>query len=185
MNTRREFIANSAKFGALALMGVGGLTSFSFASQKPQMQYLTLNNGVKMPILGFGTSRIKDEGTILKALQVGYRLIDTAQMYGNESEVGEAVKSSGIKRDEFFITTKLSSDMSYDETLKSFEVSMKKLKLDYLDLLLIHSPYSQAKQMYQAMESFIMKNASKHLAFLISRRIFSRILSNLARLSLP
>lgn len=163
MNTRREFIANSAKFGALALMGVSGLTSFSFASQKPQMQYLTLNNGVKMPILGFGTSRIKDKETILKALQVGYRLIDTAQMYGNESEVGEAVKSSGIKRDEFFITTKLSSDMSYDETLKSFEVSMKKLKLDYLDLLLIHSPYSQSRQMYQAMEKLYNEKRIKAL----------------------
>lgn len=165
MKTRREFLVNSAKFTALAVVGTSTLASLSFAAGEKgvQMQFVTLNNGIKMPILGYGTSRIKDEKIILKAIKAGYRLIDSAQMYGNEEEVGLAVKNSGIKREEFFITTKLSSDMSYEETLKSFELSMKKLKLDYLDLLLIHSPYSQAKQMYKAMEKLYGEGRIKAL----------------------
>ena len=108
-----------------------------------------------MPILGLGTSGLRGSSgqkAMEAAIKIGYRLIDTAQMYGNEAEVGAAVAGSGLKASEFFITTKLSSDMSYDEVLKSFEASMKKLRLETLDLLLIHSTYPSAKAMYKAME---------------------------------
>lgn len=164
MENRRNFLANSAKLGAVALLGTMGLANFSFGAEKgkntkpkkdSQMQFVTLNNGIKMPILGLGTSRltgIDGQVAILQAIKVGYRLIDTAQMYGNEAEVGNAVAESGIDRSEFFITTKLSSNMTYDEVLKSFEDSMKKLQLEYLDLLLIHRNYDNAKEMYRAME---------------------------------
>lgn len=167
MEKRREFLTNSAKLGAVALLGTSGIMSLSFGAESktkatkkgggdtPTMEFTTLNNGIKMPILGFGTSRLKGaegQAAILQAIKVGYRLIDTAQMYDNEEQVGNAVVESGVKRDEFFITTKLSSDMDYDETLKSFEISLKKLKTDYVDLLLIHSNYSKSREIYKAME---------------------------------
>ena len=119
------------------------------------MLYATLNNGVKMPILGLGTYGLRGndgQKAISQAIQIGYRLIDTAQMYGNEAQVGAALASSGVARSEFFITTKLSSDMSYDETFVRFDESMKKLRLDFVDLLLIHANYASSKQMYKAME---------------------------------
>ena len=119
------------------------------------MLYATLNNGVKMPILGLGTYGLRGndgQKAISQAIQIGYRLIDTAQMYGNEAQVGAAVASSGVARSEFFITTKLSSDMNYDETFVRFDESMKKLRLDFVDLLLIHANYASSKQMYKAME---------------------------------
>lgn len=169
MENRREFLANSAKLGVLTLLGTTGFVNFSFGvegkskninkSTKPkkesQMQFVTLNNGVKMPILGLGTSRltgIEGQIAILQAIKVGYRLIDTAQMYGNEEQVGNAIAESGVDRNEFFITTKLSSNMTYDETIKSFEASLKKLQVDYVDLLLIHRNYDNAREMYKAME---------------------------------
>lgn len=168
MEKRRAFLANSAKLGALAFLGTSSIASLSFgaeskanktskkgATDSVQMEFVKLNNGVKMPILGFGTSRltgIDGQVAILQAIKVGYRLIDTAQMYGNEEQVGNAVAESGVKRDEFFITTKLSSNMNYDETMKSFEVSLKKLQMDYVDLLLIHRNYDNSREMYKAME---------------------------------
>lgn len=158
MENRRAFLSNSAKLGALALFGGFVSTSANSKSAKakePQMQFVTLNNGAKMPILGLGTSRltgIDGQVAILQAIKVGYRLIDTAQMYGNEEQVGNAVAESGVNRAEFFITTKLSSDMTYDETMKSFEVSLKKLQMDFVDLLLIHRNYGNSKEMYRAME---------------------------------
>lgn len=172
MENRRAFLSNSAKLGALALFG--GFVGTSFGTEnkgtkvkkEPQMQFVTLNNGAKMPILGLGTSRltgIDGQIAILQAIKVGYRLIDTAQMYGNEEQVGNAVAESGVNRDEFFITTKLSSDMSYDETMKSFEVSLKKLKMDFVDLLLIHSNYSNSKEMYRAMEQLYKDGRIKSL----------------------
>ncbi len=120
-----------------------------------KMHFITLNNGVKMPILGLGTYGLRGndgQKAISQAIQIGYRLIDTAQMYGNEAQVGAALASSGVARSEFFITTKLSSDMSYDETFVRFDESMKKLRLDFVDLLLIHANYASSKQMYKAME---------------------------------
>lgn len=107
------------------------------------MQTVTLNNGVEIPILGFGVFQIPDarecERSVSDALSVGYRLIDTAASYGNEEAVGNAIKSSGIAREELFITTKLwVTDAGYEPTRKAFERSLKKLQLDYLDLYLIH-----------------------------------------------
>ncbi len=171
--SRREFIKTSAKLGVTlgavaafpALLNAADSSDSKSAdstanlAKNPQkgakMQFLTLNNGIKMPILGLGTSGLRGangQKAMESAIKIGYRLIDTAQMYGNESEVGAAVAGSGLKASEFFITTKLSSNMGFDETLKSFEASMKKLRLETLDLLLIHSTYPSAKAMYQAME---------------------------------
>ena len=121
------------------------------------MQKVTLNNGLKMPILGFGVFQIPDpvecERTVADALEVGYRLIDTAASYGNEEAVGNAIRQSRIARDELFITTKLwVSDAGYDRTKKAFERSLKKLQLDYLDLYLIHQPYGDVYGSWRAME---------------------------------
>lgn len=105
---------------------------------------LTLNNGVKMPQLGLGVWQASDdeaEFAVGAALRAGYRLIDTAAIYGNETGVGRAIAASGIPRDELFITTKLwNEDQGYDSTLEAFEESLKKLGLDYVDLYLIHWP---------------------------------------------
>ena len=136
------------------------------ANKGAKMQFVTLNNGIKMPIVGLGTYDLRGKSgqeAIAKTIQVGYRLIDTAQMYANESEVGAAVANSGVARNEFFITTKLSSDMSYDETFVRFDESMKKLRLDYLDLLLIHGNYNNSKQMYKAMEKLCKDGRIKSL----------------------
>ncbi|UCD91673.1 MAG: aldo/keto reductase [Methanobacteriota archaeon] len=103
-----------------------------------------LNNGIEMPLFGLGTYQATGSGTtraVLQALETGYRLIDTAEMYGNEREVGEAVRQSGIPRDEVFITTKLWNDNhGYDLTLESFGGSLRRLGMDYVDLYLIHWP---------------------------------------------
>lgn len=109
------------------------------------MEYKTLNNGVEIPKLGFGVWQIFDQAECQKsvedALEVGYRLIDTAALYKNEEAVGQAIKASGLKREEIFITTKAwINQLGYDETKKAFEESLKKLGTDYLDLYLIHQP---------------------------------------------
>lgn len=120
------------------------------------MEYVTLNNGVKMPMLGYGVYQTKPaetEKAVSTALELGYRLIDTAASYGNEEGVGAAIKESGIPREYLFVTTKLwVQDHGYDNTLKAFDVSMKKLGLDYLDLYLIHKPYSDYYGAWRAME---------------------------------
>jgi 2,5-diketo-D-gluconate reductase A len=121
------------------------------------MQTVTLNNGVKMPILGFGVFQIPDlqecERSVSDALSVGYRLIDTAASYGNEEAVGNALRRSGIPREELFITTKLwVSDAEYEKTKKAFDRSLKKLHLEYLDLYLIHQPYGDVFGSWRAME---------------------------------
>lgn len=118
---------------------------------------VTLNNGVEMPILGFGVFQIPDlqvcERSVLDALQVGYRLIDTAASYGNEEAVGNAIRQSGVSRDQLFITTKLwVTDATYDRAKKAFERSMQRLQLDYLDLYLIHQPYGDVYGAWRAME---------------------------------
>lgn len=166
--SRREFLKDSCKFvgGVIAL---GALTPI-FANTKgerAQMQYTTLNNGLQMPLLGFGTYGINQVDTLLMAVDCGYRLFDTAQMYGNEREVGAAIREAivrrGIKREEFFITTKLSSNMSFEEAKRGIESSLKALDLGYIDLLLIHQPYAQAKQMYKAMEDAYKEGKLKAL----------------------
>ena len=121
------------------------------------MENVLLNNGVEMPILGFGVYQVTDpnecETSVLEAINAGYRLIDTAQAYGNEEAVGKAIKKSGVAREELFITTKLwVSDVSYDNAKKAFEKSLKNLGLDYLDLYLIHQPYGDVHGAWHAME---------------------------------
>jgi 2,5-diketo-D-gluconate reductase A len=121
------------------------------------MEKVILNNGVEMPILGFGVYQITDltecENSVLDAIEAGYRLIDTAAAYQNEEAVGRAIKRSGIRREELFITTKLwIQDNGYESTKKAFEKSLRKLGLDYLDLYLIHQPYGDVYGEWRAME---------------------------------
>ncbi|WP_143315126.1 aldo/keto reductase [Clostridium sp. HBUAS56017] len=121
------------------------------------MEYVKLNNGVKMPVLGYGVYQIVEqeecERCVLDAISVGYRSIDTAQAYGNEMAVGRAIKKSGVPREELFITTKVwISNAGYEKAKKSIEESLKKLQLDYLDLLLIHQPFGDYYGTYRAME---------------------------------
>lgn len=121
------------------------------------MEYTLLNNGVKMPMEGFGVFQVPDpkqcEQAVLDALSVGYRLIDTAAAYMNEEAVGSAIKKSGVLREDLFITTKLwVQDTSYDGAKKAFETSLSKLGLEYLDLYLIHQPMGDYIGAYRAME---------------------------------
>lgn len=125
--------------------------------RKIRMEYVTLNNGIKMPKIGFGVYQIPDEKeaekAVSEALEVGYRMIDTAASYFNEKAVGDAIKNSGIPREELFITTKLwVQDYGYDNTLRAFETSMKKLGLDVLDLYLMHKPYGDYYGSWKALE---------------------------------
>jgi 2,5-diketo-D-gluconate reductase A len=120
------------------------------------MQKITLNNGVEMPILGFGVFQIPDaecEQAVYDAIQTGYRLIDTAASYLNEGAVGRGIKRSGVPREELFITTKLwVQDTGYEATKKAFANSLERLQLDYLDLYLIHQPYGDVHGSWRAME---------------------------------
>ncbi|MCL1830726.1 MAG: aldo/keto reductase [Oscillospiraceae bacterium] len=127
---------------------------------------ITLNNGVVIPQLGLGVLKMQDgdevESSVLKALEVGYRAIDTAAGYGNEGGVGSALKKSGLKRDDYFITTKLANvDQGYDSTLKAYDKSLELLGLDYLDLYLIHWPqpmYDQYVDCWKALEKLYEEN---------------------------
>ena len=121
------------------------------------MQNVKLNNGVEMPILGFGVYQIPDydecKRAVLDALETGYRLIDTASAYQNEKAVGDAIKESGINRKELFITTKLwITEYGYEKAKKGFEESMEKLQLDYLDLYLLHQPFNDYYGSWRALE---------------------------------
>ncbi|MDE5602867.1 MAG: aldo/keto reductase [Helicobacter sp.] len=130
------------------------------------MEFLTLNNGIKMPILGLGTYALtgaSGQKAMSEAIEVGYRLFDSAQMYANEAELGAAIRASGLKREEFFVETKLLDSSSEDATKKSIEKSLKTLGMDTIDLLLIHSPYPHSKAMYKAMESFYKQGILKSI----------------------
>lgn len=120
------------------------------------MEYVTLNNGVKMPILGYGVFQInKDEckRCVMDALAVGYRLIDTAQSYYNEAQVGEALAQTDVPREDIFLTTKVwLSNYGYEKTRASVLRSMEKLQTDYLDLILLHQPFSDYYGSYRALE---------------------------------
>ncbi len=120
------------------------------------MEYVTLNNGVKMPLLGYGVYQVSNEECekcVLDAISTGYRSIDTAQAYANEEAVGSAMAKCGVPREELFITTKVwISNAGYDYAKASIEESLKKLQTDYLDLLLIHQPFNDYYGTYRAME---------------------------------
>ncbi len=130
------------------------------------MKQILLNNGVKMPVEGYGVFQISDEAQceqcVLDALETGYRLFDTAAAYYNEAAVGRAVRESGIPRDEIFITTKLwVQDAGYDQTLAAFEQSRKNLGLDYVDLYLIHQPFGDYYGAWRAMEDLYREGIVK------------------------
>ena len=121
------------------------------------MEYKTLNNGVKMPVVGFGVFQVKDEEeckrVVLDAIDAGYRLIDTAQSYGNEEAVGKAIQETNVPREKLFITTKLwLQDYGYENAKKGIETSMKLLGVDYIDLYLLHQPYGDYLGAWKALE---------------------------------
>ena len=121
------------------------------------MKTVKLNNGIEMPVLGYGVFQIPDqdecEKSVLDAIETGYRLIDTAASYMNEVAVGNAIKKSGAAREDLFITTKLwVQDTGYEKTKQAFQRSLEKLQLDYLDLYLIHQPYGDVYGSWRAME---------------------------------
>lgn len=131
------------------------------------MEFTTLNNGIKMPMEGFGAMLMapdpaQTEKTVIEAIQAGYRLIDTAAIYMNEEAVGAAIKKSGVAREELFITTKLwVQDAGYEETKKAFQTSLDKLGLDYLDLYLIHQPHGDYYGSWRAMEELYKEGKIK------------------------
>lgn len=130
------------------------------------MKDVMLNNGIKMPIAGFGVFQIPDleecERVVLDAIEVGYRLIDTAQAYGNEEAVGRAIQKTSVPREELFITTKVwISNAGYEKAKGSIEESLKKMQLDYLDLVLIHQPVGDYYGTYRAMEELYKEGKIK------------------------
>ncbi|MEK4142451.1 aldo/keto reductase [Paenibacillus sp. FSL L8-0333] len=130
------------------------------------MQTVTLNNGVVMPILGFGVYQMNDasecEQSVYEAIMAGYRLIDTAAAYQNEEAVGRAIKRSGVPREEIFITTKLwIQDAGYERTKKAFAKSLDRLQVDYLDLYLIHQPFGDIYGSWRAMEELYREGKIK------------------------
>ena len=130
------------------------------------MQTVELNNGVKMPLLGFGVFQVPDpaecENSVYEAIRAGYRLIDTAASYMNEEAVGRAIRRSGVPREELFITTKLwVQDASYEGARRAFETSAQKLGLDYLDLYLIHQPYGDVHGAWRALEELYRAGRSR------------------------
>lgn len=130
------------------------------------MQYTILNNGIKMPMVGFGVFQIHDAKTtqtvVEEAIKTGYRLIDTAQVYGNEEAVGKAIKASGVPREELFITTKLwISDFSYEAAKDAFNESLRRLDLDYVDLYLLHQPFGDIFGAWRALEELYKEGKIK------------------------
>ncbi|MFJ8923472.1 aldo/keto reductase [Streptomyces sp. NPDC102415] len=130
------------------------------------MQHVTLNNGVEMPLVGFGVYQIPAEDTeraVSEALAAGYRLLDTAAAYGNEEAVGRAVKSSGIAREELFVTTKLwvQDAPAQDNTRRAFATSLTKLGLDHVDLYLMHQPFGDVYGQWRAMEALNREGLAK------------------------
>jgi len=132
------------------------------------MNFKTLNNGLDIPQLGYGVWQIPDEeadNAVKQALETGYRLIDTAKIYGNEVGVGKALATSNVPREELFITTKVwNTDQGYENTLKAFDESLEKLGLDYVDLYLIHWPtpqYDEYVDTYKALEKLYQEGRTK------------------------
>lgn len=131
-----------------------------------QIPYVTLTNGVKMPMLGFGTFKLTDYqeayDSVMSALQLGYRHIDTAALYQNEEAVGQAIRDSGIARDEIFLVTKMwNSEHGYEKALKAFDASLERLGAEYVDLYLIHWPKPQNKETWKAFENIYRLGRAK------------------------
>ncbi len=157
---RREFLQTGAGFAAgTMLLGSGSSDLFGAAPLRrsgPSIGTVTLNNGVEMPVLGFGTLYLTGElgvRCVSEAISLGYRLIDTATIYGNEEAVGGGIQKSGIDRENLFVTSKVwVEDSGYEKAKKAFQTSLDKLGLDYLDLYLIHRPRGDVKGSWKAME---------------------------------
>ena len=194
---RREFIKNAAVLGVATFGGSSLLAENVAASSvsaekmsaekasataENKVTTITLNDGNTMPIIGFGTWLIRGaecQKAVESALSVGYRHIDTAQMYGNEAEVGNAVVASGIPRSELFITTKLSSNMTFDEAARAIDAALTRLKVDYVDLMLIHKAYARHLDMYRAMEAAQKAGKIKSLGLSnFTPELFSGFLKN-------
>ncbi len=158
--SRRHFLQTSAEFAASAMfLSLGGAQSFAApntSTRENSIPLVTLNNGLQMPRLGLGTMTLNGSvgvRCVADAIALGYRLIDTAMIYGNEVSVGAGIKQSGIKREELFVTSKLwKADMGYEQAKKGFQTSINKLGTDYLDLYLIHRPSGDVKGSWKAME---------------------------------
>lgn len=143
------------------------------------MKSVKLNNGLEMPMVGFGVFQVSDEETekaVLEALKAGYRLLDTAAVYGNEAGVGRAIKASGIPREEIFVTTKLwiQRENGYENTKKALEDSLTRLGLDYVDLYLMHQPFGDVHEQWRAMED--LYKASKARAIGVSNFHMDRLM---------
>lgn len=155
---RRDFLRGAGLAAGALFLPFGAKTVFGAVNTgaKSAIPTVKLNNGVQMPMIGFGTNSLTgDVGTrsVADAISVGYRLIDTAHVYGNEEAVGVGIKQSGIKREELFVTSKLWVDFSgYEGTKKAFQTSIDKIGTDYLDLYLIHRPRGDVKGSWKAME---------------------------------
>ena len=151
----KKLIRNAALLCAF-LAVTTALSAQSLKKEVSSIPTVTLNNGVKMPALGFGTLELNDSlgiNSVAQAILLGYRLFDTATIYGNEEAVGKGVKKSGVDRKKLFISTKLwVSDMGYENTKKAFEKSLKKLGVDYVDMYLIHRPRGDVQGSWKAME---------------------------------
>ncbi|WBR54338.1 aldo/keto reductase [Campylobacter sp. VBCF_01 NA2] len=165
---RRSFLKNSVIFGAGVIVGANSL----FANKGAKMQNLvpnfTLNNGREIPILGYGTWDIRGRDglkAIENALEVGYRHIDSAQYYRNEDIVGEAVRNSGIKRDEIFVTSKLmwGANVGKEGAKRAVYESLDALKFDYIDLYLIHAPYGDIKGIWAGFCELVGKGLIKSI----------------------
>jgi len=166
---RREFLQTGAKVTAAAMFAglgtsrlFGAVSGYSFGTP---VERIVLNNGVKMPVLGFGTLYLNDEvgeRCVADAISLGYRLIDTATIYNNEQAVGAGIKRSGIDRKELFVTSKVwVDDSGYEKAKVAFETSLNKLGLDYLDLYLIHRPRGDVKGSWKAMEELYKEGKIK------------------------
>lgn len=158
---RRDFLHAGLKLTTGAMfLGSGASSLFGapfFDQTKRSIETVTLNNNVEMPLLGFGTNTLNGlvgQRCVAEAISLGYGLIDTAKIYGNEESVGAGIKQSGVDRETLFVTSKVwVSDAGYENTIKAFHVSLKKLGLEYLDLYLIHRPRGDFKGSWKAMEA--------------------------------
>lgn len=154
---RRDFMKTSiVAMGGAMLNCVVSAEAFAASKGDIRMEYVTLNNGVRMPILGYGTLNLPAAtcaDCVSEAIRVGWRLIDTAKNYINEEYVGQGIKSSGIDRKELFVTSKVwLKDAGYEQTKKAFQQTLDRLQLSYLDLYLIHQPFGDVYGTWRAME---------------------------------